>query len=33
MVEACFKAFARAMDEATQSDERIEGVMSTKGKL
>lgn len=33
IVEACFKAFARAMDEATQLDERIEGVMSTKGKL
>ncbi len=33
MVEACFKAFARAMDEATRLDERIEGVMSTKGKL
>ncbi len=33
MVEACFKAFARAMDEATRVDERIKGVMSTKGKL
>ena len=33
IVEACFKAFARAMDEATQLDERIKGVMSTKGKL
>jgi imidazoleglycerol-phosphate dehydratase len=33
IVEACFKAFARAMDEATQLNERIEGVMSTKGKL
>lgn len=33
IVEACFKAFARAMDEATQVDERIKGVMSTKGKL
>ncbi|WP_298432349.1 imidazoleglycerol-phosphate dehydratase HisB [Geobacter sp.] len=33
MVEACFKAFARAMDQATQVDPRIEGVMSTKGKL
>lgn len=33
MVEACFKAFARAMDLATQVDPRIEGVMSTKGKL
>ena len=33
IVEACFKAFARAMDEATQLDERIKGVMSTKGTL
>ncbi len=33
IVEACFKAFARAMDQATQVDPRIEGVMSTKGKL
>lgn len=33
IVEACFKAFARAMDQATQLDERIKGVMSTKGKL
>ena len=33
MVEACFKAAARAMDMATQLDPRIEGVMSTKGKL
>ncbi len=33
VVEACFKAFARAMDQATQVDPRIEGVMSTKGKL
>jgi imidazoleglycerol-phosphate dehydratase len=33
IVEACFKAFARAMDDATQLDKRIEGVMSTKGKL
>ncbi len=33
MVEACFKAFARAMDDASRLDERIEGVMSTKGKL
>ncbi len=33
MVEACFKAFARAMDQATQLDDRSEGVMSTKGKL
>ncbi len=33
MVEACFKATARAMDMATQLDPRIDGVMSTKGKL
>jgi imidazoleglycerol-phosphate dehydratase len=33
IVEACFKAFARAMDEATQCDKRIEGVLSTKGNL
>jgi imidazoleglycerol-phosphate dehydratase len=33
MVEGCFKAFARALDEATRSDERITGVLSTKGKL
>lgn len=33
IVEACFKAFARALDEATASDARISGVMSTKGKL
>jgi imidazoleglycerol-phosphate dehydratase len=33
MLEACFKALARALDQATQVDPRIEGVMSTKGKL
>jgi len=33
MVEACFKAFARALDEATRRDERISGVLSTKGTL
>jgi imidazoleglycerol-phosphate dehydratase len=33
IVEACFKAAARALDQATQIDPRIEGVMSTKGKL
>jgi len=31
IVEAIFKAFGRALDEATSIDERIEGVMSTKG--
>lgn len=33
IIEACFKAFARAMDVATQLDQRVEGVMSTKGVL
>ncbi|MDD5285587.1 MAG: imidazoleglycerol-phosphate dehydratase HisB [Desulfuromonadaceae bacterium] len=33
IIEACFKAFARAMDMATQMDPRVEGVMSTKGML
>jgi imidazoleglycerol-phosphate dehydratase len=33
ILEACFKATARALDLATQHDPRIEGVMSTKGKL
>ncbi|GFO59073.1 imidazoleglycerol-phosphate dehydratase [Geomonas limicola] len=33
ILEACFKAAARALDMATQHDPRIEGVMSTKGKL
>jgi imidazoleglycerol-phosphate dehydratase len=33
IIEACFKGFARALDQATQFDPRIEGVMSTKGKL
>ena len=33
ILEACFKATARALDTATQLDPRIEGVMSTKGKL
>ena len=31
--EALFKAFGRALDEATQIDPRIEGVPSSKGKL
>lgn len=31
IAEAIFKAFARALDEATRLDERIKGVMSTKG--
>lgn len=33
MVEAIFKAFGRALDEASRLDSRIEGVMSTKGML
>jgi imidazoleglycerol-phosphate dehydratase len=33
ILEACFKATARALDMATQLDPRIEGVLSTKGKL
>jgi imidazoleglycerol-phosphate dehydratase len=33
IIEACFKAFARAMDMATGFDERIRGVRSTKGSL
>jgi imidazoleglycerol-phosphate dehydratase len=33
IIEACFKAFARAMDMATQLDSRVEGVLSTKGSL
>ena len=33
ILEACFKAAARALDVATQLDPRIQGVMSTKGKL
>ena len=32
-LEAVFKAFARALDAATQIDPRIKGVMSTKGVL
>lgn len=33
IVEAVFKAFARALDDATQVDPRIEGVLSSKGSL
>ena len=33
IIEACFKAFARAMDMATGFDERIRGVLSTNGSL
>lgn len=33
MVEGLFKAFGRALDEATLKDERIKDIMSTKGSL
>ena len=33
IIEACFKATARALDVASSFDPRIEGVMSTKGTL
>jgi len=33
IIEAIFKAFARAVDEATRIDSRIDGVMSTKGTI
>lgn len=33
MIEAMFKAFGRALDEAVSFDERIKGVLSTKGAL
>ncbi|MDO5702355.1 MAG: imidazoleglycerol-phosphate dehydratase HisB [Lachnospiraceae bacterium] len=33
IAEACFKAFAKALDEATSFDPRIAGVLSTKGSL
>jgi imidazoleglycerol-phosphate dehydratase len=33
MVEASFKAFARALRAAVEDDERVEGVPSTKGVL
>src|SRR3989338_4014182 len=33
VVEAIFKEFARAVDEATQIDARVRGVPSTKGTL
>lgn len=33
VIEAMFKAFARAMDEAVAYDQRINGVLSTKGSL
>lgn len=33
MIEAMFKAFAKALDQACQMDERIQGVLSTKGTV
>lgn len=33
IIEAIFKAFARALDRATRREERIKGLMSTKGTL
>jgi imidazoleglycerol-phosphate dehydratase len=33
MAEACFKSFARALDEAVAYDPRIQGILSTKGSL
>jgi len=33
MIEAMFKAFAKALDMATMKNERIDGVLSTKGSL
>jgi len=33
IIEACFKALARAMERATRIDPRIQGVLSTKGSL
>jgi imidazoleglycerol-phosphate dehydratase len=33
IIEAAFKAFAKALDQAVQYDERIEDVLSTKGTV
>lgn len=33
ILEAMFKAFAKALDQATKLDERIDGVLSTKGTI
>jgi len=33
VTEAIFKGFAKALDQATHIDERIDGVMSTKGSI
>ncbi len=33
IIEACFKSCARAMREASSKDDRLDGVMSTKGQI
>ncbi len=33
IIEAIFKALAKALDVATKKDERVKGVLSTKGKI
>ncbi|MEE8317546.1 MAG: imidazoleglycerol-phosphate dehydratase, partial [Candidatus Omnitrophota bacterium] len=33
LLEAIFKAMAKALDEATQIDPRVKGIPSTKGRL
>jgi imidazoleglycerol-phosphate dehydratase len=33
IIEAAFKALARAMDQATSLDPRVSGALSTKGTL
>lgn len=33
MIEAIFKAFAKALDQAVSYDSRIDGVLSTKGRI
>ena len=33
IMEGVFKSFGKALDEAVQQDERIQGVLSTKGSL
>ncbi len=33
IIEACFKALARAMDQATAAEPRVRGALSTKGTL
>lgn len=33
IIEAVFKAFAKALDQATAMEPRVQGVLSTKGKL